>query len=280
MAAEKLMKAARTAQGSGPSRSEVVASLVAQTPMLAQAPLANLGAMLRAMLCKDLNTFCANDVAVQDPALLSHAEASTIGAGANAIRRRHTSPSAAVHELFETYAVLRTTEQQCCWLRPMMESLLTHLMGASLTAKLRLCFSTLLSLLDMGSDVFTMAVYFLANQLGTALAICSMVLLSLSMQVVTVFVRNKHRGRKDIAKELCIVVSLFKPVVDLRRLILAIEVAPGAPFDTDFERKVCKILETVVESIPSSLIQCISIIMSEQWGWAILVSILISWVTT
>jgi membrane-associated PAP2 superfamily phosphatase len=54
------------------------------------------------MLCKDLNTFCANDVAVQDPALLSHAEASTIGAGANAIRRRHTSPSAAVHELFDS----------------------------------------------------------------------------------------------------------------------------------------------------------------------------------
>ena len=83
----------------------------------------------------------------------------------------------------------------------------------------------------------------------------------------------------EIAKEMLIVLSFFKPVIDLRRLMGGHEV-DGAPFYTQTERSICKIIETVCESVPASIIAMVALLLIGKWASAPIVSIGISWITT
>jgi hypothetical protein len=169
--------------------------------------------------------------------------------------------------------------QQCVWFEPMLAAVLLSLMAASAGTKLRLALSTALSMLDIGSDLSTMLLYFVTDQYFTGLLILAMVGFSIAVQSLAVFYRNKHRSAGEIAKEMLIVLSFFKPVIDLRRLMGGHEV-DGAPFDTQGERSICKIIETVCESVPASIIAMVALLLVGKWAWAPIVSIVISWITT
>jgi hypothetical protein len=106
-----------------------------------------------------------------------------------------------------------------------------------------------------------------------------MVCCSIAFQMTVSFTRIRHRSAGEIAKEMLIVLSFFKPVIDLRRLMDGHEV-DGAPFDTAAQRTACKVAETVCESVPSSIIAMAALLLSGHWAWAPIVSIVISWVTT
>jgi predicted anti-sigma-YlaC factor YlaD len=54
----------------------------------------------------------------------------------------------------------------------------------------------------------------------------------------------------------------------------------GTPFDTNTERNICKIIETVCESVPASIIAMVALLLIGKWAWAPIVSIGISWITT
>jgi hypothetical protein len=88
-----------------------------------------------------------------------------------------------------------------------------------------------------------------------------------------------HRSAGEIAKEVLIVLSCFKPVIDLRRQMDGHDV-DGAPFDTNTERNICKGIETVCESVPASIIAMVALLRIGKWAWAPIVSIGISWITT
>ena len=107
----------------------------------------------------------------------------------------------------------------------------------------------------------------------------AMVCFSIAAQSLLVFYRNMHRSAGEIAKELLIVLSCFKPVIDLRRQMDGHEV-DGAPFDTNAERSYCKVIETVCESVPASIIAMVALLLTGKWAWAAIVSIGISWITT
>jgi hypothetical protein len=53
----------------------------------------------------------------------------------------------------------------------------------------------------------------------------------------------------------------------------------GAPFDTQTERSICKIIETVCESVPASIIAMVALLLVGKWAWAPIVSIVVSWIT-
>ena len=59
--------------------------------------------------------------------------------------------------------------QQCMWFEPMLAAVLLSLMAASVETKLRLALSTALSMLDIGSDLSTMLLYFVTDQYFTGL---------------------------------------------------------------------------------------------------------------
>jgi hypothetical protein len=65
----------------------------------------------------------------------------------------------------------------------------------------------------------------------------------------------------------------------MRRLMGGHEV-DGAAFDTATERIVCKVIETVCESVPASIIAMVALLLSGHWAWAPIISIVISWITT
>jgi hypothetical protein len=106
-----------------------------------------------------------------------------------------------------------------------------------------------------------------------------MVGLSIAAQSLVVFHQNKHRSAGEIAKEVLIVLSFFKPVIDLRRLMGGQEV-DGAPIDTQGERNTRMVVETVCESVPASIIAMVALLLVGKWAWAPIVSIVISWITT
>jgi hypothetical protein len=247
--------------------------------MLRDAPAANLGSLLRALVCNKSNNLLVGDVATQDPAQLTAADAVAIADGITTIRRAHVAPANAVAEVLDKYHALRTMAQQCVWFEPMLAAVLLLLMAASVETKLRLTLSTALSMLDIGSDLSTMFVYFLTDQYFTGLLILAMVCVSMAAQSLIVFYRTKHRSAGEIAKEVLIVLSCFKPVIDLRRLMGGREV-DGAPFDTNTERNVCKVVETVCESVPASIIAMVALLLVGKWAWAPIISIVISWITT
>ena len=189
------------------------------------------------------------------------------------------SPANAVAEVLDKYHALRMMAQQCVWFEPMLAAVLLSLMAASAGTKLRLALSTALSMLDIGSDLSTMLVYFVTDQYLTGLLILAMVGFSIAVQSLAVFYRNKHRSAGEIAKEVLIVLSFFKPVIGLRRQMGGHEV-DGAPFDTKTERNVCKVVETVCESVPASIIAMVALVLVGKWAWAPIVSIVVSWITT
>jgi hypothetical protein len=260
-------------------RGEAVATFISRTEMLRNAPAANLGLLLQSLVCNKSHDLLAGDVATQDPNQLTAADAHTIAHGITTIRHAHVSPASAVAEVLDKYHALRTMAQQCVWFEPMLAAVLLSLMAASAGTKLRLALSTALSMLDIGSDLSTMLLYFVTDQYFTGLLILAMVGFSIAAQSLAVFYRNKHRSAGEIAKEVLIVLSFFKPVIDLRRLMGGHEV-DGAPIDTQTERNICKVVETVCESVPASIIAMVALLLVGKWAWAPIVSIVISWITT
>jgi hypothetical protein len=260
-------------------RGEAVATFILRTEMLRDSPAANLGLLLQSLVCNESHDLLAGDVATQDPKQLTAADAETIADGITTISRAHVSPATAIAEILDKYHALRTMAQQCVWFEPMLAAVLLSLMAASVGTKLRLMLSTALSMLDIGSDLSTMLLYFVTDQYFTGLLILAMVGFSMAAQSLLVFYRSKRRSAGEIAKEVLIVLSFLKPVIDLRRLMGGHEV-DGAPFDTQTERSICKAIETVCESVPASIIAMVALLLVGKWDWAPIVSIVISWIST
>jgi hypothetical protein len=260
-------------------RKRSVATDILRTEMLRHAPLANIGTMLQCFACKEARRLFPGSVETQDPAQLTAAEAATIGEGITVIRLGHMVPERALAEIFHTYPVLRATADQCVWFEPMLRVMLVRQMEDSKSSTMRLVWSTTLSLLDVGTDLYAVIIFYQTNDSVSGSLILAMVILSIAAQLLIVFLRNKHRSFGEIARELLIVLSFFKPVVDSRRLLVGYEV-DGAPFNTATERTMMKIIESVCESLPSSLISAIALAWSAEWAWAPVVSVLMSWLVT
>ena len=260
-------------------RRAAVADFVMRTAMLSDAAFGHLQEMLTAIVG---NTYHGvRVVPAQDPALLTQAEATAIGKSCKAIRLRRPSNKSAVHELLHNYGALLTFSQSNTWFGPLLETIFLRQAQASrLQMVVVLFLRAALSLFDVVSDLVTIGFNFILGQSGVALAITGLVLLSQALQIAIVVMKNAHCGWRAVLKEVGIVLSFFKPTVDVARMLRGYEV-PGAPFGTHEERTICKIIESVVESIPTMLIQLVRCVSSrDAWSWVSLLSICISWVTT
>jgi hypothetical protein len=260
-------------------RSMVLSEFVMRTAMLREAPLSHFGTMLVTMICPSNTKLFIENIVRQDPMLLSVEDATAIGASVEPICLRHIHAAKAVAELMRRYPALRSMAENKAWFEPFISVVVSRLMEASGGTKLRVSFGMLMAFIDVVSDLGAIVAYFSASQPAIASAIMAMVLLSVTIQALIVFVRNMHRRKDEIAKELLIVLSFFKPVVDLYRLIMGHEI-DGAPFDTAMERNICRVIESICESIPTSMIIIVGILSVGEWSWLVLLSVLISWVST
>jgi hypothetical protein len=141
--------------------------------------------------------------------------------------------------------------------------------------QIRLYLTAGVSVADVGSDIFSVSVSYLAGNTGLASALLATVLLSMSLQIVIVVVVHRHHGRRRLMLEILFVVTGVKPFVDVWR-ILAGKVNVGAPIDAKAERAGCKVTEIVVESVPTALIQMHNLLGATKLSFATVFSIVMS----
>ncbi len=141
--------------------------------------------------------------------------------------------------------------------------------------QIRLYLTAGVSVADVGSDVFSILVNYLAGNTGLASALLATVLLSMSFQVLVVVVAHRHHGKRRLMLEILFVVTGVKPFVDVWRILTG-KVNVGAPMDTMAERAFCKATEIVVESVPTALIQMHDLLGATKLSFATVFSILMS----
>ena len=208
---------------------------------------------------------------------LTQQAAASLGAGISLIRMEHTVPDRAVDEVF-LKPNMRQLEREVAWFRPMMHCIIKRKMADSLVSTTRLLLSSLLSMFALASAVASTVVFFLSGQTRTAFTLLGTILLCYALQVGLVSIRSMHCGWRAVMKEVGIVLSGFKPVIDLRRILSGYEV-DGAPFSTTMERTMITAVETIAKSIPASIIATLALAVG-RWQLIPFISILISWMTS
>jgi hypothetical protein len=111
-----------------------------------------------------------------------------------------------------------------------------------------------------------------------ASALLATVIFSTMLQIVLVIFVHRHRGFLPVLLEVLAVLSGFKPLVDTRRMLSGREVE-GAPMHINNERTGCKMIEMVIEAVPSAVIVIRSTLASGVTSFVPLLSILISLLT-
>jgi hypothetical protein len=266
-------------------RTSAITTFVCQTSMMRECGFVFLDAMLAAFFeahfgLAKFKAIFAQPVATFDPAALTAAEATTIGSGFDAILRKSTDHFEAVGELLSTYAAMVVMEERYVWFRPLLETIAKRRMAsAPLGLKLRLTIGAGLSVADMISDINNIINMFLAGQSAGAYALLSTILVSLSFQILLVVMQNSHRGKRVVAWEIFLVLSLFKAGVDAIRVARGDEQIAGCPVNPAYEMTIGKAIELVCESIPGSLLQAI-FLLSGGWTTAATLSIMISCLST
>jgi hypothetical protein len=279
MDATKIRKLVYTSNRARKRQAAAVAKFVMRTEMFNDAGFGHVCDMLKSIVGNEFHK--VRVVAATDPALFTHAEATAIGESCKAIRLRHLHPETAVDELLHNYVALRTFSRSNAWFRPLVETIfLRQAQASKLDSMFKVFCMAGLSMFDVTTDVLTVGGNFALGQIGTAITITGLVLTSQALQILIVVVKNAHCGWRTVLKEVGIVLSFFKPTIDVARMLEGHEVA-GAPFTTHEERTICKIIESVVESIPTMLIQLARGLSGHDiLSWASLLSISVSWATT
>ena len=86
--------------------------------------------------------------------------------------------------------------------------------------KFRVYFGAIISLLDIYTDIEAIVRFFDEGNDHYAYANIAFVGVSLSIQLLVVFVQNKKRGWKILIYESMIVISMLKPAIDAKRVLV------------------------------------------------------------
>ncbi len=140
---------------------------------------------------------------------------------------------------------------------------------------LRLYLTAGVSVADVGSDVFSLSVNYLAGNTGLASALLATVLLSMSVQILIVFVVHRHHGKRRLVLEILFVITGLKPFVDTWRILNG-TANVGSPVDAPTERIGCEMAEIVCESVPTALIQMHDLLGATKLSVATVFSIIMS----
>jgi hypothetical protein len=119
-------------------------------------------------------------------------------------------------------------------------ALLSRLFSPKNRRVMRLALTATVSVVDVGSDVYSVSIYYRAGRPGLASGLLSTVLLSMLFQTVIVYVAHRHHSKLVLTAEILLVLSGLKPFVDVWRMVNG-HVNVGAPFDVHAERTGCKV---------------------------------------
>jgi hypothetical protein len=141
--------------------------------------------------------------------------------------------------------------------------------------QIELCLTAVISVADMGSDVFSVSVNYHDGNIGLASALLATVLFSMSLQILIVLVNHRHHGKRRLMLEVLFVITGVKPFVDMWRILSGMANV-GAPMDSKSERVGCEVVEIVCESVPTALIQIHNLLGVAKPSFATVFSIIMS----
>ncbi len=116
---------------------------------------------------------------------------------------------------------------------------------------MRLALTGTVSVVDVGSDIYSVSTYYYAGRTSLASALLSIVVLSMLFQTVIVCVAHRHHGKLVLAVEILLVLSGLKPLIDVWRIVNG-RVNVGAPLDIHGERTGCKVTPRRVRTATAS----------------------------
>jgi hypothetical protein len=262
------------------SRASALRTFVMRTAVLRECGFAALDDMLIGALATQSFSVRPKDVPAPDPAVLTAAEAEMIGRGLECILRLSTTHIEAVHELLLKYPALAVTAQRHVWIRPMLEEIAKRRMAsAPFGLKLRLAIGAGFSMADMFTDIYSIGTMLQSGHAMAAYGMIGLISASLAVQLLMVILQTKHRGRRVVAWEIFLVLSLAKPGADAIRVASGAEHAEGAPIDPFTEMMAGKVLEIAFEAGPGAALQA-AIVLSGGWSASVVLSVGISCVAT
>ncbi len=141
--------------------------------------------------------------------------------------------------------------------------------------QIELCLTAIISVLDMGSDVYSVSVNYQEGNIGLASALLATVLLSMFLQILIVLVNHRHHGKRRLIFEVLFVITGVKPFVDTWRILSGMANV-GAPMGSKAERTACEVVEIVCESVPTALIQMHDLLGATKLSFATVFSIVMS----
>jgi hypothetical protein len=188
---------------------------------------------------------------------LSHYEAYVMGSALPASLAAALTSQSAVDEWILRYPSLRELDAKCAWFRPMMIACASEILGkVSWGVKFRVCFGAGLSFTDMVSDFFIIYNYINGeNTEHFGFALLAMVLLSLTCQLIIVWVQNPMKNVKMMLVEMIMVLVGLKPGLDAYKVATDRDQLVYNTFDPKFELILNKFVEMFAESLPGCMLQ-------------------------
>jgi hypothetical protein len=174
-----------------------------------------------------------------------------IGCGLAVALSAHLTSEAAVDEWIHRYPALVELDSTEVWFRPMMNVVAQRLLGeVSWGLKLRVFIGAGLSVLDMGSDINVIALYWRAPAtVGFGNSLMVMVAACLLFQLFLTFVQNRNKGkgmkRGKFFIEVLLLLTGLRPGLDAYRVASGAEMEEGAAMDPVTDLVVMKTIEVL-----------------------------------
>ena len=135
--------------------------------------------------------------------------------------------------------------------------------------------AALMSLLDVATDIYTIAIYRSLGKHDTADLMTLLLLLSLALQLFfVVFIH--HRNKNKLLIEMLGTVTFTKPAFNKFRVLTNAKMKGHAIMPPVTEMMVFKMAEVFSESIPMSVIQVVNVLESEELDWMVVGALLTS----
>jgi hypothetical protein len=211
---------------------------------------------------------------------LTEVDSTTIGEGFALLLITNFTPQAAVDEWVHKYVVLQELEERYDFFRPMMEVVARRVLATSNNgAKMRAYSGATLSLVDMGSDCFMFEQFYSDEEYYAAYGILFTICANMALQLLIVFTQNNKMGWRRMATEVLVTILCLKPAVDAVRFAKNDEKDKNLTMSIEMEASSSKLVEVVLESIPSSIIQMYVLLNSKHKSKRAMMSIFISALT-
>ena len=207
------------------------------------------------------------------------AQATRIGSSFAALLVTTTEPSAAVDSWRLDNPTLKPLFDHPFFTTMMREIAQELLARSNFGLRWRVVLGAGLSISDLISDSFVVVSYHALGEVSAAQHLLAMLCLSILFQLMVSLWNNRKRRKRDIVRELAIVLLGMKPGVDAYRVATR-QVSEGQIISPLFDMVWGKCLELAWESIPGGLLQTYIFISSPTRTTFQFVSILISTLTT